>query len=118
MSDQEQQDPKRTADQPLPNTQAPRAGAQSAAGALSPAEKSEPSGVPAEEQFHNADPNAPQTQVSPPGATQFPPEETGGVPATSLRQGPEDGTDEAREAAQIRNIPPPGDNTDDADPSS
>ncbi|HVK37630.1 MAG TPA: hypothetical protein VNA88_03800 [Candidatus Kapabacteria bacterium] len=62
---------------------------------------------PAQAQRHNADANAPQTQVSRPGETQFTPDETGGVPASSLRQGPDDGTDEARRAAQVPAIPPP-----------
>jgi hypothetical protein len=99
----------RSSDQPLPRTQAPRSGEPQAAGRVSPAEKSEPSGVPVEEQHHNADPNAPQTQVSPPGESQVTPEETGGVPASSLRQGPDDGTDEARRAAQVKVVPPPPD---------
>ena len=93
----------RTADQPIPNTQAPRAGERPDAGRVIPAEKSEPSGVPVNEQRHNADPNAPQTQVSPVGETQFPPGSNGGVPASSLRQGPEDGTEDAREDAQVPN---------------
>ena len=105
----ENHDSRRSADQPIPNTQAPRAGEPPAAGRISPAEKSEPSGETPQEQLHNADPNAPQTQVMPPGETQFPQEVTGGVPASSLRQGPEDGTDEARRAAQVPRIPPPAD---------
>lgn len=99
----------RTSSQPLPNTQAPRAGEPQAAGKVSPAEKSEPAGVPAEEQLHNSDPNAPQTRVTPPGGTQHPSDDTDGVPASSLRQEPEDGTDEARRRAQIPNVPPPPD---------
>ena len=102
-------DSRRTSEQPLPNTQAPRAGEPPAAGRVSPAEKSEPSGVPVEEQLHNADPNAPQTSVTPPGSTEHSPQEHGGLPASALRQGPEDGTDEARVAAQVPNIPPPPD---------
>ena len=99
----------RTADQPIPNTQAPRAGERPDAGLVTPAEKSEPSGVPVQEQRHNADPNAPQTQVSPPGQTQFPPGSNGGVPASSLRQDPEDGTEGVRESAQTPNAAVPDD---------
>jgi hypothetical protein len=106
-TDDENEGHERTSDQPIPRTQAPRAGEEPAAGNVSPAEKSEPSGVPAQAQRHNADANAPQTQVSRPGETQFTPDETGGVPASSLRQGPDDGTDEARRAAQVPAIPPP-----------
>jgi hypothetical protein len=70
---------------PTPSTRAPEAGSPPAAGRISPAEKAEaPMGVPVEEQRHNADPNAPQTQVVPPGTTQHPENETGGVPASSL----------------------------------
>jgi hypothetical protein len=98
----------RSADESVPNTRAPRSGEPPAAGRISPAEKSEPTGVPIEEQEHNADPNAPQTQVSAPGATQHPPGESP-VPASSLRQGPDDGTDEARRRAQVTNARPPED---------
>lgn len=97
----------RTADQPLPNTQAPRAGERPDAGLVLPAEKSEPSGVPVNEQRHNADPNAPQSQVVPPGQTQQPPGDGDGVPASSRRQGPDDGAPGTREAAQVPNHPPP-----------
>lgn len=96
---------RRSADQPVPNTRAPEAGSPPVAGKVSPAEKSEPAGVPIEEQRHNADPNAPQTQVSPPGSTQTPETETGGVPLSSLDSAPDLGTDEARERAQIRHSP-------------
>lgn len=99
----------KTSDQPTPSTQAPRAGERPDAGLISPAEKLEPSGVPVNEQNHNADPNAPQTLVTPPGETENPPGSHRGVPASSLRQGPDDGTDEARLGAQIRNVPPPPD---------
>ena len=93
---------RRSADQPVPNTQAPEAGSTPAAGKVSPAEKSEPAGVPLQEHRHNADPNAPQTEVSPPGSTQTPESETGGVPLSSLDSAPDLGTDEARERAQVR----------------
>lgn len=92
---------RRSADQPIPNTQAPEAGSAPAAGRVSPAEKSEPAGVPVQEHRHNPDPNAPQTQVVPPGTTEVPESQTGGVPLSSLDQGPDLGTDEARERAQI-----------------
>jgi|GEM_PF-778673 len=95
------------AGQDLPDTQAPRAGSSPAAGKISPAEKAEPSGVPVEEQRHNADPNAPQSRVTPPGETEMPESQTGGIPATSLRQKPELGSEQAREEAQQRAIPPP-----------
>lgn len=100
---------RRTADQPIPATQARRAGEQPVAGKVSPAEKSEPSGVPLEEQRHNADPNAPGTQVVPPGETEQPGSETGGVPATSLSTAPALGSDAARLRAQVSQIPPPED---------
>jgi len=93
---------KRSADQPVPDTRAPEAGSPPDAGRVSPAEKSEPAGVPIEEQRHNPDPNAPQTRVTPPGSDQLPESATGGVPLSSLRQGPDLGTDAARERAQIR----------------
>ena len=108
-ADDNQTDGRRTADQPIPNTQAPRAGERPDAGHVIPAEKSEPSGVPVNEQKHNADPNAPQTRVVPPGQTQNPPGSNQGVPASSMRQDPEDGTEDARRAAQIPNIPAPPD---------
>jgi hypothetical protein len=102
----------RPADGPVPNTRAPEAGSPPAAGRVSPAEKSEPAGVPSEEQRHNPDPNAPQNDVRPPGASGIPESETGGVPLSSLRQEPELGTDEARARAQIRYSPPPEDAAD------
>jgi hypothetical protein len=100
---------RRTADQPVPATQARRAGEEPVAGKVSPAEKSEPSGVPAEEQRHNADPNAPGTTVVPPGETERPESETGGVPATSIDSAPPLGSDEARLRAQISQTPAPED---------
>jgi hypothetical protein len=98
---------RRSSEQPVPNTRAPEAGSPPIAGKVSPAEKSEPAGVPIEEQRHNADPNAPQTRVVPPGSTQTPETETGGVPLSSLQDAPDLGTDAARERVQVKNIPPP-----------
>lgn len=97
-----------SAEQPVPNTRAPEAGSTPAAGHVSPAEKSEPSGAIGQEQRHNADPNAPQTEVVPPGETQSPTSETGGVPLSSQRTSRPLGTDEARNAAQVPNtaVPP------------
>ena len=100
---------RRTADQPIPDTQARRAGEEPVAGKVSPAGKSEPSGVPAEEQRHNADPNAPGTMVVPPGETEQPESTTGGIPATSLSTAPPLGSDEARRRAQVAMTMPPED---------
>ncbi len=97
----------RSADGPVPATRAPEAGSPPAAGRISPAEKSEPAGVPRQEQRHNPDPNAPQSGVVPPGTTELPEDATGGVPLSSLRQEPELGTDEARQRAQIPLSPVP-----------
>ena len=102
-TDHAQEDPTVT------DTRAPKPGTPPAAGTVSPAEKAEPSGVPVQEQRHNADPNAPQTEAVPPGTTQTPETATGGIPATSLAQEPEVGTDEARRREQIPNPPPPPD---------
>lgn len=100
---------RRTADQPVPATQARRAGEEPVAGKVSPAEKSEPSGVPAEEQLHNADPNAPGTMVVAPGETEQPESTTGGIPATSLSTAPPLGSDAARRRAQVSMTTPPED---------
>ncbi|MDB5033730.1 MAG: hypothetical protein JWQ98_971 [Chlorobi bacterium] len=96
-------------DKPDPGTRAPAAGTQPAAGHISPAEKAEPAGVPAEEQRHNADPNAPQTTVVPPGETEVSELLTGGVAASSLQDAPDLGTDEARLRAQVPYGTPPPD---------
>jgi hypothetical protein len=96
-------------DPTVPDTRAPKAGTPPVAGTVSPAEKAEPSGVPVQEQQHNADPNAPQREVVPPGRTETPESATGGIPATSLAQEPEVGSDEARRREQIPNTPPPPD---------
>jgi hypothetical protein len=98
---------RRSSEQPIPNTRAPEAGSPPVAGRISPAEKSEPAGVPIEEQRHNADPNAPQNEVVPPGSTQTPESVTGGIPLSSIQDAPDLGTDAARERAQVRNSPPP-----------
>lgn len=100
---------RRTADQPVPNTRAPEAGSPPAAGRISPAEKSEPAGVPVQEHRHNADPNAPQSEVVEPGSTQTPESETGGIPLNSLQDAPDLGTDEARKRAQTPSVSPPAD---------
>ena len=100
---------RRTSEQPVPATQARRAGEEPVAGKVSPAEKSEPSGVPVEEQRHNADPNAPGTMVVPPGETERPESETGGVPVTSIAEAPPLGSEQARLRAQVSQIPPPED---------
>jgi hypothetical protein len=100
---------RRSSEQPVPNTRAPESGSPPAAGKVSPAEKSEPSGVPIEEQLHNADPNAPQHLVVAPGETEHDVERDGGVSATSRRDGPDIGSPEERRNAQIPNIPPPDD---------
>lgn len=97
---------RRSSEQPVPGTRAPEAGSTPVAGKVSPAEKSEPAGVPIQEQRHNSDPNAPQNEVVPPGETQTPESLTGGVPLSSIQDLPDLGTDEARERAQIRNTPP------------
>ncbi|MEO5931722.1 MAG: hypothetical protein ABIR47_17440 [Candidatus Kapaibacterium sp.] len=96
-------------DKPDPGTRAPAAGTPPAAGQISPAEKAEPAGVPVEEQRHNADPNAPQTTVVPPGETELPESLTGGVAASSLQDAPDLGTDEARIRAQVPYGTPPPD---------
>lgn len=99
----------RSADMPVPATRAPEAGSPPAAGRISPAEKSEPAGATPQEQRHNPDPNAPQSQVVPPGTKELPEDATGGVPLSSLRWEPELGTEEARKRAQIPLSPVPDD---------
>jgi hypothetical protein len=94
-------------DPTVPNTRAPESGSPPAAGKISPAEKFEPSGVPVQAQQHNADPNAPQSQVVEPGETQTPESLTGGVPASSLERKPDIGSERSRAGAQVPNIPPP-----------
>jgi hypothetical protein len=96
-------------DPTVPDTRAPEPGTAPAAGRISPAEKAEPSGVPVQEHQHNADPNAPQTEVVPPGETQTSEKETGGIAASSLDQSPEVGSDKARRDEQVPNSPPPPD---------
>ena len=91
-----------------PGTRAPRPGTPSAAGRLSPAEKDEPAGVPLQEQHHNAEPNAPQHEVVPPGEAETP-ETDDVVPATSQRTRPDLGTDRARRIAQVPNFAVPDD---------
>ncbi len=96
------------AERPDPNTRAPEAGSPPAAGRISPAEKAEPSGVPVQEQRHNADPNAPQRHVVPPGETDRS-DAVGGIPVSSTLPLPDLGTEEARREAQVPKIPPPED---------
>ena len=103
---------RRSADQPVPETRAPEAGSPPAAGRVSPAEKSEPAGVPEQEHRHNPDPNAPQREVIAPGTPRLPESATGGIPLSSLPQEPELGTDEARRRAQIPLPPVPGEAAD------
>jgi hypothetical protein len=47
--------------------------------------------------------------VVPPGETETPESETGGVPASSLDDEPAPGTDDERRRSQIPLIPPPPD---------
>lgn len=100
---------RRTADQPVPDTRAPEAGSKPAAGVVSPAEKSEPEGVPVQEHRHHPDPNAPLQEVTKPGETSLPEDESGGIPLSSRQDLPDLGTDEARLRAQVRYSEPPED---------
>lgn len=101
--------PIRSAEMEIPGTRARAAGAPPAAGKISPAEKSEPDGVPRQAQRHAPDPNAPLRRVTEPGKEPLPESGTGGIPLTSLVEGPDLGTEEARRRAQIVSTPPPAD---------